>query len=157
MHTTSYRIMQELVCDERPHVVVDFGSQDVNGTYAPLFPSEVQYVGVDLTPGKNVTMVMPTEFSTDLPTGCANLVISGQCLEHCRNPFRLVEEMYRVCTAGGKCCIIAPFVWKEHRYPIDCFRFLPDGMRAVMEFAGFKNIETALGHNGVDCWGKGVK
>ena len=134
--------------------VVDIGSQDVNGTYVPLFKNW-KYIGVDIVAGRNVDKVMVSEFNSGLPDHSAELVISGQCLEHCRNPFKLVAEMHRICRPKGICIITAPFIWREHRYPIDCWRFLPDGMRCLLEDAGFKVLETCL--SGSDCWGVGQK
>jgi hypothetical protein len=59
--------------------------------------------------------------------------------------------MYRVCAVGGTCVIIAPFIWKEHRYPIDCWRFLPDGMDCLFKNAGFTFVKSYI--KGTDCIG----
>src|SRR2546423_10564137 len=40
-------------------VILDLGSQDINGCYRPLFASPPwKYVGVDLAPGPNVDVVL---------------------------------------------------------------------------------------------------
>lgn len=156
MHSSSYQEMQALISGlygggPQYGRVVDIGSQDVNGSYRELFKDNWEYVGVDAVPGRNVDTVMVTEFDTGLPDYYANLVISGQCLEHCSNPFKLVEEMYRICTHNSRCIIIAPFIWKEHKYPIDCWRFLPDGMNCLFKNAGFQSIKSYI--KDADCIG----
>ena len=133
--------------------VVDLGSLDVNGSYRPLIKPPLKYVGVDLELGPNVDHVMSSEFSTGLPAGFAAAVISGQCLEHCRNPFLLVSEMFYICKPGGFVLITAPWMWPLHRYPLDCWRFLPDGMESLIKTAGGKFVKSYLYDQ--DCWGIG--
>ncbi|MFA7044577.1 MAG: hypothetical protein WC186_09550, partial [Bacteroidales bacterium] len=44
---------------------------------------------------------------------------------------------------GGLVCIITPFSVPEHRYPIDCWRILPDGYRYLLEKeSDFTILET---------------
>ena len=49
-----------------------------------------------------------------------------------------MKEMVRVLKPEGLICIIAPRGFKEHRHPVDCWRFLPDGMRALARINGLK-------------------
>lgn len=153
MHKNSYEIMARYRVEhfhESGKTVVDIGAQDINGSYRPLFPDCI-YIGIDAAAGNGVDRLMVSEFNTGMDPDFVDLVISGQCLEHCTNPFRLVAEMYRICKPGGKCLIIAPFIFKEHRYPVDCWRFLPDGMDCLFADAGFKKIESKIIGN--DCVG----
>ena len=84
-----------------------------------------------------------------------DLVISGQCLEHCENPFRLTAEMVRVLKPGRLILLTAPWQWREHKWPLDCWRILPDGMRAMMREVGVEPVEADMREN--DCWGIGCK
>lgn len=156
MHKASYIGMQKLV---RKYIksgrVLDVGSLNVNGTYKAIFGPKYTYVGVDITTGPNVDIVMPSEFKIPLLNDSIDAVISGQCLEHCKNPFLLVAEMFRVCKPGGMCLLVAPRNEKDHNYPIDCFRFLSEGMRSIMTTAGFTVLKAFVKDN--DCWGIGVK
>lgn len=142
-------------------IVVDVGSLDVNGTYRDLFGPEWKYVGVDIKPGKNVDLAMPSEYEIPFPDSSADLVISGQAIEHCRNPFKFVAEMRRVAKSGATIIIIAPFIWVPHRYPIDCWRFLPDGMKQLFVEAGLilqeSKIEQGKKEMEQDCYAVGVK
>jgi SAM-dependent methyltransferase len=142
-----------------PTRVIDVGSFDVNGSYRELFRG-CDYTGVDISEGPNVDLVMPSEFELPVQDASVGLVLCGSCLEHCRNPHRLVEEFFRVLQDGGVVLLNAPAVWPEHRYPLDCFRFLPDGMAAMLELSGFHVLETysrTWRHGYVDCYGVGRK
>jgi len=157
MHPASYKIMESLLSRfvaGGSGDVVDFGSQDVNGTYRALFGSKWRYRGADLSAGKNVDIVMQP-YSIVIDSDSVDLVISGQTIEHCRNPFLLVGEMVRVLKVGSPIILIAPFRWSVHRYPIDCWRFLPDGMQCLFDESGVKMAESKI--IGDDCYAIGMK
>jgi hypothetical protein len=110
-----------------PLSVVDFGSYDVNGTYRGLFDHPgFTYTGVDLEEGPNVDLVMSSPSQVPLPDGSVDLVVSGQMLEHAPRFWEIFGEMARVLAPGGLMIPIAPSQGPEHRYPVDCYRFLPD-------------------------------
>lgn len=174
MHELSYRGMAANIkahLDNLPvgSLVVDIGSMNINGTYRPLIEPRWKYCGIDLAAGPNVDIVMRSEFDTGLPAESTDAILCGQCLEHCRDPFRLISEAVRIVKRGGMLLITAPFIWAEHRHPLDCWRFLPDGMRVLLEQAGAECIEAYIVKddqkgsltdgqiNGTDCWGIGRK
>lgn len=162
MHTSSKLEMTELLrlhdkTEHTDYTIIDVGSYDVNGSYRDIIPKRARYIGVDIAAGPNVEVVMPGPYEIPFKDDYADVVISGQCIEHCRNPFKLVAEMARILKPGGKLYMTAPFVWREHRYPIDTFRYLPDGIKSICDEAGlFVNSawlnDANNGFGGVDCW-----
>ena len=146
MHTSSHREMKNILnkyCRNLENITVaDIGSFDVNGCYKNLIKDSWKYIGVDIAEGKNVDIVMENSKVIPLETDSIDLVISGQCIEHCKTPWILVEEMSRILKPGGLCIITAPAIWQVHRYPVDCFRYYPDGMRSLMEEACLTVIKT---------------
>ena len=135
-------------------LVADIGSMSKNGAKSYRDFTK-QYIGIDIEPGTNVDLVMTGPYSIPLSDQSVDTVISGQCLEHVNNPFKLVSESARILKQGGYMLLTAPFQWREHRYPLDTFRYLPDGMRSLMEEAGMTVIKTYLIKD--DCWGIGVR
>jgi SAM-dependent methyltransferase len=159
---------------EKLLLFVDIGSRDVTpyrksipqkdrvgGSFRYLIVGEYamsdkwRYIGVDLVEGKNVDMVMPAPYEIPLPSGVVDVVISGNCFEHVENPFRLMAEATRILKPGGWVLVTAPFMHSEHRYPIDCWRFLPDGWNAVFKEARLRTHKVY--RRGADCWGVAVK
>ena len=140
MHESTYKAMEEFAktLPETPLVIADVGSQDVNGTYRPIFRKDGwKYVGLDLAAGRNVDVVLQSEYDwSNVSTESFDVVVSGQTLEHTRNPFKFVKELVRIAKRGAIMCVIAPYQWEFHPFPIDCWRVFPDGMRAVMEESG---------------------
>ena len=148
MHNTSYKLMEKAVdtylkSDDRLRIL-DVGSYNVNGTYKPLFNQLLWvYEGLDIRPGPNVDIVMDTEgVWENIPDASYDVVISGQCLEHCERPWVIAEAIARVCKIDGLAFITAPWNHHIHRHPMDCWRILPDGMTALMtKHVRFKQLE----------------
>lgn len=147
----------------RPPVkILDVGSCGVNGTYKEIFSDKERfdYYGLDLTPGPNVDYVPSDPYDwQDLPDESFDIIISGQAFEHIEFPWLTILEIKRVLKKGGLICIIAPLRGPEHKYPVDCWRYYPDGFRALARWAGLEVIEsrttwgTSGFKDGSDQWG----
>jgi len=162
MHASSYKAMErnieEYVSTDTILRIADLGSLDVNGSYRALFPPNVEYSGVDLSPGENVDIVMPEEYLIPVPTGFFDMLVSGQCFEHVKNPFKLMSEVRRVVAIDGLVMLTAPFIFPEHRYPVDCWRFMSDGWQTLFDENGIEMVKTEYvpGKKGrSDCWAIG--
>jgi SAM-dependent methyltransferase len=142
--------------------ILDVGSAKVDNdglqTYKDLLKdfNNIKYIGIDLQAGVNVDQVIDNPYCWPFKYNSFDVVISGQCLEHVENIFKWFHEIYRVLKANGMCCIIAPWIWPEHRYPIDCWRILPDGMTTLFKAANLKIINIYKNSTG-DCIGIGKK
>jgi SAM-dependent methyltransferase len=125
-------------------VILDLGSQNIGGSYKPIFDCENwRYVGVDLAEGENVDVVLQDAYQwNEIQSNSIDVLISGQTLEHVEYFWITIMEIVRVMKPGGLCCMIAPSSGYEHRYPVDCWRFYPDGMRAIAQFAKLEVLET---------------
>lgn len=131
---------------------LDVGSYDVNGTYRSLF---TDYTGTDIAAGKNVDVVCE-EYELPFSGSEFEVVISGQTLEHTKAFWVWVKELARVLRPGGTLLLVAPWTYGIHRYPVDCWRILPDGMRYLLgEWLHMDVKESFVNAN--DCWGVAVK
>lgn len=111
--------------------ILDVGGRGLvkERSYRSLFP-DTDYVVADIKDGAGVDVVMPGEYSLPFDNGHFDIVLSGQTLEHVRNPFRLVKEMVRVLKHKGKIVLIAPSDGPRHD-SIDCWRFKDDAFQAI--------------------------
>ncbi len=123
-----------------PLVIFDLGSLDVNGSYRELFDNPPWlYRGLDVTAGKNVDIVLKDNYRwKEIKSNSVDVLISGQAFEHIEFFWITMLEIARILKPGGLCCIIAPSAGPEHKYPVDCWRFFPDGFSALARFARFK-------------------
>ena len=127
-----------------PLLIMDIGSQSFCGSYRKIFTSKQwTYVGVDVAVGKNVDVVLKDPYKWhEIKTDSVDVIISGQAFEHIKFFWLTMEEIARVLKPGGLCCIIAPSGGPEHRYPVDCWRFFPDGLRALAHYVGLDVLEA---------------
>jgi SAM-dependent methyltransferase len=125
-------------------MIMDLGSQDVNGSYKPCFEQENwTYVGVDMAPGKNVDIVLKDPYQwKEVKSASVDVLVSGQAFEHIEYFWVTMQEVARVLKPGGLVCIIAPSGGFEHKYPVDCWRFYPDGFRALARYAGLAVVDS---------------
>ena len=149
MHVESYEIMQEFArkyLDQNANLdILDVGSYDVNGSYKELFKNASwNYTGLDMVEGPNVDIVSVSPYNFGLAKQY-DVVVSGNCLEHVEAPWLWIKEVEKATKKGGMVCIVTPFSIGEHRYPVDCWRILPDAYRYLLtEVADFDVIETKL-------------
>jgi SAM-dependent methyltransferase len=150
MHLSSFDRMQDFrdkyLKDKESETlrIVDLGSQDVNGTYKSLFDHpKWSYQGIDMAPGDNVDLVLQNPYCwKEIPSDSVDVLISGQAFEHVEYFWITMLEVARVLKPGGLACIIAPSGGHEHRYPVDCWRFYPDGFAALAKFASLDVLEV---------------
>jgi SAM-dependent methyltransferase len=119
--------------------VLDVGSRDINGNFRDIFKD---YTGSDIVAGDNVDVVQTSPLALPFPDGTFDTVVSGQMLEHCKNPFKIFGEMVRVLKTGGHLAITVPWKMGHHPCPIDCWRFSPDGMSCLAEGLPLEILEN---------------
>lgn len=151
MHVSTYETMGRAVktyLDRgKPLRVLDVGSFNVNGTYKALFAVPGwTYEGLDMVAGPNVDIVVDADYKWEkVSSGYYDVVISGQTMEHVTEPWSLAAAIGRVCKKEGLAFVIAPHIHLLHRFPLDCWRVLPDGMSHVMrKFGGFEQLECGM-------------
>lgn len=116
---------------------LDAGSLDVNGSYREMVEGMgLHYTGLDVANGNNVDVVAEKPYRYPLTDDAFDAVISGQVMEHVEKPWLWVPELARVLRPGGLLVIITHHTYPEHRYPVDCYRYMPDGLRVLLDEAG---------------------
>ena len=83
------------------------------------------------------TSAQSTSTSTR-PTSCSATKSSNMSSIQLRRPRTLLG----LCRPGGLCVVATPFLYKVHAAPDDYWRFTPHGLGAVLDRAGFVDIET---------------
>ena len=163
MHQSSLESMRKF-CDAYVHAgdsVLDVGSLQVGieRGFREMFTEHgCDYRGLDIVEGVNVDILAQEDRMWPLEDESLDVVVSGQCLEHCRHPQAVVCEAFRVLRSGGRCCFIAPSSGEYH-HPPDYWRITKDGMQLLLEGAGFNvcRSETMDNEPWRDTIGVGMK
>ena len=139
MHQSSLDKMEQFVArhlgssTEKSLQILDLGSMDINGSYKRFFEyPNWEYRGADLESGNNVDVVLSNPYKwQEIASASLDVVISGQAFEHMEYFWSVLQQIERVLRPDGLACVIAPSRGYEHRYPVDCWRFYPDGFKAL--------------------------
>jgi SAM-dependent methyltransferase len=132
--------------ENEPLSILDIGSQSVDSQVNQRFlfsKPEWTYKGLDIESGENVDVVVNDPYDwAEVETNSFDVVISNQAFEHISYFWITAFEIGRVLKDGGIACIIAPSSGGEHRFPLDAFRYYPDGFTALCDYIGFKKLEV---------------
>jgi SAM-dependent methyltransferase len=102
---------------------------------------DVLYTGVDVKRGRNVDIVMKKPYRIPVKSGTVDVLFSGQTFEHIPFPWASVLEVARVLTPGGLAFVTVPSRGHVHgKY--DCWRYYPDGLRALAAWSGLETVEV---------------
>ncbi len=143
--------------------VLDIGgglriAKDKNNRYSaknewilPLF-ANVDYKVLDPIPDYNPDIVGDIH---DLPFADNSLdaITCIAVLEHVKNPFKAVKEMYRVLKPNGYCFVYVPFLYYYHPmkgYYDDYWRFTSDGIDEL--FKDFSSMEKINVRGAIETW-----
>lgn len=74
----------------------------------------------------------------EVPAHRFDSIVCHQVLEHVKDPLAAARELARVLKPGGLAIVSVPHLARRHELPHDYYRFTPEGLRHVMESAGFE-------------------
>jgi SAM-dependent methyltransferase len=161
MHDTAMRygeaFFKTYLSNSQNAIIVDIGSQDVNGSLRSVAPSNNKYVGVDFIKAKGVDVVITDPYRLPFKDGSVDVVVSSSCFEHSEFFWSLFNECLRILGPKGLLYVNAPSNGPFHRYPVDCWRFYPDSGIALQNWgkrSGFDCalLESFIGMQGVHRW-----
>jgi len=107
-----------------------------------------EWVGVDIQPGPFVDVVFDmTRDLSDWPNEEDQQDRFGSCvcaevLEHVTYPPKMLANIRRILKPGAWLIVTTPFAFPIHAFPDDYWRFTPNGLRLLLEDAGFVEVET---------------
>jgi SAM-dependent methyltransferase len=115
--------------------VLDYGCG--GSPYRSLFPNS-EYIRADFTPCADLDFLLPADSSIPAPDGCFDMVLSTQVLEHVPEPSHYVAECFRVLKSGGSLVLTTHGLYEDHGCPYDFQRWTAEGLRLLLERAGFQ-------------------
>jgi SAM-dependent methyltransferase len=115
--------------------LLDIGSYDVNGTLRSVAPESAQYMGIDLSPGPGVDLVLSDPYSYPFRDSSFDCIVSTSCFEHDDMFWLTFAEACRVLSSSGFIYINAPAGGHYHGFPYDAWRFYPDAGLALAKWA----------------------
>tara|TARA_B100000131_G_C17945955_1_gene544371 strand:- start:179 stop:703 length:525 start_codon:yes stop_codon:yes gene_type:complete len=115
-----------------------------------LTPKDSEWIGVDISPGPGVDIVLKDPYKIPFPDGYFDATIASSVYEHVLFPWELFKEQCRVVKKGGHIYINAPSTGAYHAYPIDAWRYYLDSARALKGWADKAGYPVFCHHASVD-------
>ncbi len=148
MHDTAMafgrKFFETYVRNKSDLVIIDIGSQDVNGSLRTVAPLNNKYIGVDFVEGKGVDVVISDPYVLPFADNTADVLVCSSCFEHSEFFWLLYLEMLRILKPTGVFYLNVPSNGSFHRYPVDCWRFYPDSGLALQKWARHSNYQSVL-------------
>jgi SAM-dependent methyltransferase len=105
--------------------------------------SSIGWDTLDLHENPQLTHRARSPYEFPIPDATYDIAVSGQVIEHVGRIWVWIREVARVVKPGGMVITINPVSWPYHRFPIDCWRIYPDGMKALYEDASLEVLFSA--------------
>jgi SAM-dependent methyltransferase len=100
-------------------------------------------MNLDIIPGDQIDIV---GYAENIPCGddSFDLIITQECLEHVKDPFKAMNEIYRVLKKGGKLYVQLPFIIGYHPGPADFWRFTVEGIEELVVRNKLRLVEKGI-------------
>lgn len=122
--------------------MIDLASGSSNPGYAHYWSIKPQkIIRVDYDADKNPDIVADLSRPLPIESCFADSIFFFNALYIFKNPTDVLSEIRRILKPGGKLFLSAPLIFGESKEPDDYWRFTSEGLRCVLESAGFKEIE----------------
>ncbi len=107
-----------------------------------LEPYVTRYIPVDLECNPAAEFhIDPHIAQVPLPSGCADVILSTQVLEHTESPSDYLLEARRICRDRGLLILSTHGIWKYHPKPQDYWRWTASGLRKMLLDTGWEIVE----------------
>jgi hypothetical protein len=112
-----------------------------------------KWTGVDIQEGEGVDLVCDVsdagQFFHAIEFKQFSGIVCSEVLEHCKRPWNALKNLCLAVESGGYILMTAPFGFHQHGYPSDYYRYTDDGLKYLLENAGFSDVKTEYHGNTV--------
>jgi hypothetical protein len=143
----SRKNLYKFICNELKNVTkincLNIGS---GGPVEELLKKNVSnYYSIDIDKSREPNEIMDICSSSFTVNFYPNVICIFETLEHCQNPFKAMENIYKTLGNGDMCLASVPFNFHIHDEPNDFFRFTEYGCKLI--FKDFSQVKV-LRRNG---------
>ncbi|HEY4495214.1 MAG TPA: class I SAM-dependent methyltransferase [Candidatus Paceibacterota bacterium] len=104
-------------------------------------PTVTRYDALDIEArAMSVDIIGDVQNMDAIKSNTYDTVLCLQVIEHIPNPFRAINEIYRILKPNGVLILSAPHLSRLHEEPNDFYRYTKYGLRYMLEKSEFKDI-----------------
>ena len=123
-------------------VILDVGSQDINGSLRACAPSRATYIGVDMVAGNGVDLLLEDPHVLPFADQHFDAVATTSCFEHDPMFWVTFLEITRVTRCGGYIYVCVPSNGWYHQHPRDNWRFYPDAGLTLQDWGRLRDLRS---------------
>ena len=131
-----YGVISKLISNKATDGKIDL--LDIGGGRGKTFNSnKVNYYVLDLNSHNDEFFIQGDITDENLEIDrIFDVIITKDTFEHILNPWDSVENIKNLLKEGGIFICIAPFSWRFHPSPYDCYRYSHQGLKFMFEHKG---------------------
>jgi SAM-dependent methyltransferase len=128
-----------------------FYNKETSMNYRDLFPN-AEYIGSDMEEGENVDIRMDITSDFNIIDEIVgkrrfDTIICCSVLEHIDDIFKASQNISRLMNSNGIIFLSVPFVWEQHGYPSDYWRFTPEALKFLFSDFDFNISRSTISSN----------
>ena len=129
----------------RGAIVVEMGARrfnpDVPTLHRSWLPADARLIGTDFADGIDVDVLADAHsLSSAFAPASIDAVIANSVFEHFQRPWLVAAEIAKVLKVNGQIWVYTHFVFPEHGFPNDYWRFTREGLETIFVDAGLHVI-----------------
>jgi predicted SAM-dependent methyltransferase len=129
----------------RGAIVVEMGARrfnpDVPTLHRSWVPADARLIGTDFADGMDVDVLADAHaLSSAFAPASIDAVIANSVFEHFQRPWIVAAEIAKVLKVNGQIWVYTHFVFPEHGFPNDYWRFTREGLETIFVDAGLHVI-----------------
>lgn len=139
-------------------LVLDVGSRIESVDYTHLVAERGwRYVGVDIRGGTGVSAIVGEYGPYPFRQAGFDIVLSVLTMEHIRHVWEWLPAIATQLRPGGLLALLTYWRAPVHAFPVDCWRFLPDGLRVLFDWVGTLSDYEIIKQDGMHVTATAVK
>ena len=100
---------------------------------------------IDITGDYSLSYHAIDEYTYPIMRESFDMIISTNVIEHIRDPWKWMNELYRILKIQGILAIITPVSWDYHACPYDCWRIYPEALKMLFRKSSFDVLHCDWG------------
>ena len=127
------------IYDKEKNLVLDIAPEIHQGVRGAFNSANIKTLDIDPNSAADYIANLCEKNDKIIPDNFFDLVVCTEVLEHTTNPFKAVEEIFRILKTGGVVAVTTPFNFRIHGPLPDNWRFTIHGLKEL--FKHFKILE----------------
>jgi SAM-dependent methyltransferase len=133
--TSAIKFIKEYYKNHKEVKFLDVGGRPSKNIIIRTIKNNVKYTILEINKKLKNSNIIHGDICNcpQISEGEYDIVFSNDVFEHIKKPWLAASECVRITKKNGLNIHLAPFSWRYHPDPIDCFRYTHTGLKLLFE------------------------